>query len=208
MTALNLAIAADRSRALIVTDSLVTGTDGGMTTKCVAVPHLQLVLAAEGQLFMLQELLRALLAGSPARDLEDVEPEIPPLLRRLWDGGAPSSLLLAGADRRDEIVAAAFSWRADFEPQRLAVGAYLSPGLEAETAADPATPEVAPRFGWPVDPPPLRLTWAEQDRALLDYLPLQQREHPHAIGGRIQRTLITPYSIYQHWLGVLGEAAP
>lgn len=201
MTALNVAVTADR--IAIFVDSLVSGSGVApcYTSKCLAFPGHQMLVAATGHLQLLQCATLLMLSGFPEGTMfDDFLAELPEQLQAAWQripNHRSSYLVIAGVT--GDNVAAAELDSPDFLPRHLERGVWVNPQLRAGDDATP--PEVSPA-NEPVSPlPPMppevaTLTCAQLMRAAIDIAPLQKQQHPDSIGGWLHVTELTPYAIH------------
>ncbi|MBX5462979.1 MAG: hypothetical protein IRZ28_18060 [Steroidobacteraceae bacterium] len=188
MTALNLAIRSDR--ALIVSDSLVSGADEPLfASKVVTAPHLGLIGAANGShdfaCAWRSWLSWCFPRGTTAEDVEACAGDFgrDAWLRRRCS--APSSLFLVGV-AGERVFATVFA-SPDFSAQRLEPGVYYSPNLAAETGDAREAPERTPPTA-EERAADLALPWSDWAAAALTPIRRQRAAHPERIGGAVIAT--------------------
>ncbi|MBX5459739.1 MAG: hypothetical protein IRZ28_01500 [Steroidobacteraceae bacterium] len=214
MTAINIAIRGDR--ALIVTDTLVSGgVEPLYTVKCSAFPHLRLAVAGAGEHTLTRACKFLLMDALPAgTDAEDIAHELPAALRAQWARlrcTEPSMVFLVGIDRTEQAFAVAYTSAQDFAPQTLAPGCYLVPKPRVASPEGSATGPVQtaePQTDEPQAPEPeTAIPWRRYVRTVLEPIERQHRENPQSIGGKVQVTEVAPDCIHQWWLQDLAREA-
>ncbi len=224
MTAINVAVDADK--IVIATDSVSVCPSGQRScrNKCLVDTHARLAIAHCGLYGMSLQFDIAMLCGVLGNSLSDVLNNAPPLLRSHWKSteesrpaGVPSGLFFAGANGKNRVAAYIASSYDNFEPRLLHAGyLWLMPGLRSLREAESkntfelgAKQMSGPAEFFPNQTPAAGPTpWSERLTRTVTRMRDQQRENPGMIGGAIVRTYVCADYIDQRIIDQLPPKDP
>lgn len=192
MTIINFAFNAER--ALVVSDEAATSEDGRTplrTSKVIVLPHLRCIGALTGELLLSVDMDAELRNRTPhGAKLAEQMQELAVTLRLARDHykftKSTARAIVIGFGAEDHLSAFALDARDDFEPSRLAPGAYCQPpvlGLATRTAG----------------------TWESVEDCIIGACLAQRAQRETPSGGRFHHTRLSRDGITVTWTDALPD---